>query len=66
LGMIYYYLEEPELAMTYAQKLIDNDYDPGDGKDLIKDCQEFMASLKRHNVTTRHFPIDLTNVEGPK
>jgi tetratricopeptide (TPR) repeat protein len=66
LGIIYYHLEQPELAMTYAQKLIDNDYDAGDGKDLIKDCQALIESLKKHNVTTRHFPIDITNFEAPQ
>jgi hypothetical protein len=63
LGMLYYHLDQPELAMPYAQKLIDNEYDAGDGKDLLKNCLALIESFKKHNVTTRHFPIDMTSFQ---
>lgn len=66
LGIIYYMLEDPKKAMTYGQKVIDNDYDKGDGKDLITWSENLISLLKKQKRTSCHFPIDLSKAEGPK
>jgi tetratricopeptide (TPR) repeat protein len=66
LATIYYYLDDPQTALGYAQKIIANDYDTGDGEKIQKTSNALIENFKKHKMTSRHFPIDLSNVEPPK
>ncbi len=62
---IYYYLDMPEKVKEYAQKLIDNDYDKGDGKNFIKMADRLAKKLEVNKVNSRHMQVlteDLSNV----
>ena len=62
---IYYYLDMPEKVKEYAQKLIDNDYDKKDGKNLIHYADELIKSLEINKTKTRHMQVlteDVSNV----
>jgi hypothetical protein len=62
---IYLLLDNPEAAKKEAEGLIENKYDAGDGKKLLKDAEALESLFKRNNMATRHFAIDLSNVEAP-
>lgn len=62
---IYMYLDNPEAAIKEADALIANDYDSGDGKRLKKEAEELRESLKKNNVTARHFDDKSTNAVAP-
>lgn len=62
---IYLYLDNPEAAMKEADGLIANDYDTGDGKYLKRLAEDMIAAFKRNNTASRHFRVDLNNVQGP-
>jgi hypothetical protein len=66
LALASFYTDQPDKAMAYAQKIIENDYDGGDGKDITKDAQKLIADLARLRITTRHFPLDLSLMEPPR
>lgn len=54
LAKIYYYLDEPNKAITEAEGLVRNDFDSGDGEDLKKMANDLIISLKRAKVNSRH------------
>lgn len=45
LANIHLFLDDPEKAMEYANLLIQNDYDKGDGKDFLKDAEKLRLLL---------------------
>ncbi len=66
LALIYFWTEDYNNANKYANEIIVNDYDTGDGKAIIAAIKDIQIALNKNKLTSRHFPIDLSNVEGPK
>lgn len=66
MGKISYWLDDPDATIKYGERLIANDFDTKDGKELIKWGTELKEAMKKNNVTSRHFRIDLSAVEPPK
>lgn len=66
LARIYLLLDNPDAAIKEAELLIANDYDPGDGKVLIKQAQELKALFEKNKINTRHFPIDISKYSAPE
>ena len=60
---IYYWMEDLENAKFYANALIQNDYDTGDGKNMIKFVEFMENQFKVNNTTTRHFYRDVENAK---
>ena len=58
---IYFWMEDFENAKFYADALIQNDYDGGDGKSMMKLIQFAEERFKINNTTTRHFFRDVEN-----
>jgi hypothetical protein len=65
LAELYMFSEQFDKAKEYAQKLVDNDFDPKDGERIIKEIDSIIADLKKHNASTRHFVPDLENIQMP-
>ncbi len=49
------HLDNLEKAIEYANLLIKNDYDKGDGKDFLKDADKLSELLAKKKVTSRRF-----------
>lgn len=60
LAQFYYCLEQYDKAKMYAQKIVDNDYDPKDGKKIIEKIDKIRDFYAKRHVNTCHF---LTRVE---
>lgn len=65
LAQIYMLTEQFELAKEYAQNIIANDFNPKDGQKMIKEMDNLIAEMQKHNASTRHFIPDLENIEMP-
>ncbi len=66
IAKIYYYLDQPEKAIEYGQKLIDNDYNPSDGRAILNMAENLKEKFAVNQLSTRHFDIiteDLTSEE---
>lgn len=61
LAKIYAYLDQPAKSNEWANILITNDYDPADGKNMIKENDNNIALFNVNQLKTRHFPIDTKN-----
>jgi hypothetical protein len=61
LSKIYAYIDQPTKSNEWANILITNDYDPGDGKTMIKENDNDLALFNVNQMKTRHFPIDTKN-----
>ncbi len=57
LSKIYYYLDNPEKSVEYANKLIVNDFDEGDGKRLIKAADALSERFKANKVQSSHMEV---------
>jgi hypothetical protein len=66
LGLIYLVVEQFDLAKEAGENLIKNDYDKKDGEDIIKRADKVKADLEKHQLSSRHFEIDLSNAAGPQ
>lgn len=66
LARIYLLLDNPDAAIKEAEQLIANDYDPGDGKVLIKQAEDLKALFEKNKINTRHFPIDISKYSAPE
>lgn len=53
LANIHLFLDNPEKAMEYANLLIQNDYDKGDGKDFLKDAEKLRFLLFERKISGR-------------
>lgn len=56
LGKIYLYLDQPEKTIKEGEGLIANDYDKGDGKDLISSAKKLIEKFDAAQLRTRHNP----------
>ncbi|MGZ9677130.1 hypothetical protein [Flavobacterium sp. GNP001] len=56
LAVIYLLTDEPEKTIVEAEKLILNDYDKGDGKELINRANRLIEDFKIANTRTTHNP----------
>ena len=56
LAVIYLLLDEPEKTIVEAEKLILNDYDKADGKELINRANKLIEDFKIAKTTSRHNP----------
>jgi len=65
LSKIYYYLDEPDLALKEAGELLINGYDAKDGKQLEAQASDLKAMMKQSKMKTRHFPVDIESYRGP-
>jgi hypothetical protein len=66
LGKIYLYLDDMDAAIREAEGLIKNGHDSRDGKQMIEEAQRVKAIFNKNKANTRHFPIELDKMEGPK
>lgn len=57
LGILYYYLDQPEKTIEYADKLIINDFDKADGRILKEKAERLKNSLEINQIKTRHFEV---------
>ncbi|HRN34252.1 MAG TPA: hypothetical protein PLC76_01510 [Saprospiraceae bacterium] len=57
LAYIYYFLDDPEQAIMWADKLIANDYDPKDGAKIKEDAQKLGPVMKANMTNSRHMPV---------
>lgn len=55
IAYMYYYLDMPDKAIEYANKLIANGYDKGDGKKIIKQSELLKQRFADNKKSTRHF-----------
>ena len=58
MAQMYYYLDMPDKAIEYANKLIENDYDKSDGKRFIRQCNTLKERFKANKITTRHLVVE--------
>ncbi|HSF44857.1 MAG TPA: hypothetical protein VLA58_02560 [Chitinophagaceae bacterium] len=65
LAVIYYYLDDPQSMMKEANGLVLNDFDSRDGKGFESVALRLKNQMQMANVTSRHFPIDVTKFKGP-
>lgn len=56
LAILYLHTEQFQLANDLALRLIEIDYDKGDGKKIQKEIENNIASLRLQNLSSRHFP----------
>lgn len=54
LGKIYLSLDQPEKAIKEGEGLITNDYDKGDGKDIIANAKKLIDKFNATQLNTRH------------
>lgn len=57
LATIYYYLDDPEQAIKWADKLIANDYDKKDGTKIKEEAQKIEPVLKANKTNSRHMAV---------
>ena len=56
LANIYLFTDNPAKTTEYANLIVQNDYDKGDGKDFLKDAEQLKALLEKKKVASRRFP----------
>lgn len=64
IAQIYYYMDMPEKAKEYAQKIIDNDYDKGDGKKMNRWSDALLKKFKANKTTSRHMEVVTKNLSN--
>jgi len=57
LGLMHFWLENFEEASKYALAVVENDYDPKDGKRLLDDIKDLQADLDKSGKNSRHFSL---------
>ncbi|ULQ53546.1 hypothetical protein [Flavihumibacter fluvii] len=66
LAKLYYYLDDPDSQAREANDLILNDYDSRDGHGLEDGAARLKEQLRLNKRTTRHFPLDVASLQGPR
>lgn len=66
LAIIYFYTEQFDKAIEYANRLIANDYDSKDGEKIIKDIKSVQDDFVKHGINTRHFVREVENAQPPQ
>ena len=66
LAKLYYYFDDLDKSDEYADKLIKNDYDKGDGEDFKKDNVKLREVFKKAKINKRHLVFDPSTFTGPK
>ena len=66
LAEIYFVIEQFDKAKEYAQKVIDNDYDKKDGKQIIEESDKILMQFEEQQIFTRHFTPDIANAQPPQ
>ncbi len=64
IAMIYLKLDQPLKAKEYANKLIENDYDKGDGKRIINTADNLINLFETNKTNTRHFEVITEDVSN--
>ncbi|MBU2996950.1 hypothetical protein KO500_10915 [Cellulophaga baltica] len=64
IAMIYLKLDQPLKAKEYANKLIDNDYDKGDGKRINNSADKLIALFETNKTDSRHFEVITEDVSN--
>lgn len=57
LSVIYYYLDNYDKAISYAKKLIENDFDKSDGKRLEENANDLKNLFEVNKTNTRHLQV---------
>lgn len=57
LATLYYYFDQPDKAIEYAQKVIDNDHKKSQGKKIIKKATALKELFALNKTNTTHFPV---------
>jgi hypothetical protein len=63
-AMLYLKLDQPLKAKEYANKLIENDYDKGDGKRIINNADKLISLFETNKTNTRHFEVVTEDVSN--
>lgn len=58
IAKLYEIIENFDGCRKEAQAIIDNEYDKGDGKDFLKDCDKEVEILNRNGISSKHFPVN--------
>ncbi len=66
IAVAYFYTEQFDKAIDFANRIISNDFDPKDGEKMIKDIQKVQEDMQKHSLTTRHFHPDTENAVPPQ
>lgn len=66
IALAYFFTEQFDKAIDYANRLINNDYDAKDGENMIKDIKKVQEDLQQHSLVTRHFYPDVENAVPPQ
>ena len=66
LAKLYYYLDDPDNQAREASDLILNDYDARDGRGLEEGAGILKEQLRLNKRNTRHFPLDIASLQGPR
>lgn len=61
LATLYYYLDDPIQSKIYAQRLIKDDIDEKDGKELVKNADYLIDLFKKNNKFSTHFEREIPN-----
>ncbi len=66
LAKIYYFLDNPYKTREYALKMIDNDFNPSEGRSWLSKADQLKEKFEINQTLSRHFDIateDLTDIE---
>ncbi len=66
LAKLYWYMDNPDKSDKYADLLIKNDYDPGDGEDLKKNNTILRTIFQKSKINKRHLVFDTSTFVEPK
>ena len=66
MAKLYYYLDDPDNQAREASDLILNDYDAWDGRGLEEGAGILKEQLRLNKRNTRHFPLDIASLQGPR
>ncbi|MCA0363081.1 MAG: hypothetical protein LCH67_03500 [Bacteroidetes bacterium] len=61
LSTLYYYLDDPIQAKIFAERLVKDDIDEKDGKELIKNADALLELFKKNNKYSTHFEREIPN-----
>jgi len=65
LAAIYFYTEQYDKAIEYADKIIALDESKKEGEKIKDDIEKERANFAKHGINTNHFVRDIDNAQGP-
>jgi hypothetical protein len=65
LAKIYWYLDDPDMALKHATELVINGYDAKDGNRLEAGATQLKTLMRQSRIYTRHFRVRVEEYQGP-